>query len=310
MDKMFYTIQEVCSILSKSEDEVREMVSSGQLQEFRDKDELVFKVEQINLLAGVDEDSGDVVIDLGDTNAESGSGIGLGLTGGDTGSALGLTGGQSGAGLADSAALGLTGGASGMDLSGSSDAAGLSAFGTGDDMSMEDDAGATRVGDGMDDDLTLESVGSGSGLLDLTRESDDTTLGAELLEDAFNSDDDNFEIPANASGLFEAAGADETDSGGAPAIGDGGTVAARTMPGAPMTVESYDGSGSGLAIGASIGAMIALVVLMIILIVELSGTTSSLAMTISESIWIWTGGLAGVAVLAMLAGMFIGRASE
>ena len=82
------------------------------------------------------------------------------------------------------------------------------------------------------------------------------------------------------------------------------------MPGAPMAVESYDGSGSGLAIGASIGAMIALVILMIILIVELSGATSALAMTISESIWIWTGGLAGVAVLAVLAGMFIGRASE
>src|SRR5690606_27723228 len=35
-----------------------------------------------------------------------------------------------------------------------------------------------------DDELSLESVGSGSGLLDLTRESDDTSLGAvELLED-------------------------------------------------------------------------------------------------------------------------------
>ena len=77
-----------------------------------------------------------------------------------------------------------------------------------------------------------------------------------------------------------------------------------------MAVEAYDGSGSGLAIGASIGAMIALVILMIILLVELSGATSALAMTISESIWIWTGGLAGVAILAVLAGMFIGRASE
>ena len=304
MDKMFYNLQEVCSILEKSEDEVREMVSSGQLQEFRDKDELVFKVEQINLLAGVGEDAGDVVIDLGDTNAETGSEIGLGLTGGDTGSALDLTGGQSGAGL------GLTGGGSGMDLSASSDAAGLSGFGTGEDLQMDDDAGATRVGDGMEDDLTLESVGSGSGLLDLTRESDDTTLGAELLEDAFNSDEDNFEIPANASGLFEAAAVDETEAGGVPAIGDGGAMAARAMTGAPMKVEVYDGSGSGLTIGASIGAMIALVVLMIILIVQLGGTTSALAMTISESIWIWTGGIAAVAILAVLAGMFIGRASE
>ena len=32
MDKMFYTMQEVCQKLGKSEDEVREMVSSGQLR--------------------------------------------------------------------------------------------------------------------------------------------------------------------------------------------------------------------------------------------------------------------------------------
>ena len=100
MDKMFYTIQEVCDILGKTEDEVREMVTNGQLQEFRNNDELVFKVEQINLLAGVDEDSGDIVIDLGGTGTGTGTGTdsGLGLTGGDTGSALGLTGGQSGGG--------------------------------------------------------------------------------------------------------------------------------------------------------------------------------------------------------------------
>ena len=55
-----------------------------------------------------------------------------------------------------------------------------------------------------DEDLSLEAVGSGSGLLDLTRESDDTSLGAELLEEVYSSDD-NIEIPANASGLFEAA---------------------------------------------------------------------------------------------------------
>ena len=73
MDKMFYTIQEVCDILGKTEDDVREMVTNGQLQEFRNNDELVFKVEQINLLAGVDEDSGDIVIDLGGTDTGTGA---------------------------------------------------------------------------------------------------------------------------------------------------------------------------------------------------------------------------------------------
>ena len=160
----------------------------------------------------------------------------------------------------------------------------------------------------MDDDLTLESVGSGSGLLDLTRESDDTSLGAELLEEVYSSDDDNFEIPANASGLFEAASPDETELAGA-AISEGGLP----MPaGGQVAVAqgAYDGSGSGLGVGAAIGGTIALVILMIIMVVELEGSTSDLAMIISENLWIWTGGLVGVAALAILAGMFIGRASE
>lgn len=312
MDKMFYTLQEVCSILAKNEDEVREMVSSGQLQEFRDKEELVFKVEQINLLAGVDEDSGDVIIDLGGTdNTGSRAASALGLTGGSE-SGLELTDApmtESSTGTAGhSAALGLTGGESAMDMSGSGEAAGLSAFDTGEDMQPEDDGGATRVGD--EEDLTLESVGSGSGLLDLTRESDDTSLGAELLEEVYSSDDDNFDIPANASGLFEAASPDETEVAGAAAIGDAAAV--RPAAGVPIAMAQgvYDGSGSGLGIGSAIGGIIALVILLIIVIVELSGSTSALAMTISESLWIWTGGLFAVAILAVLAGMFIGRASE
>ena len=59
MAKMFYTIDEVCEKLGLAEDAVREMATSGQIQEFRDRDKLMFKVEQIDLLAG-DEDVGEV----------------------------------------------------------------------------------------------------------------------------------------------------------------------------------------------------------------------------------------------------------
>src|SRR5205814_6291151 len=41
----------------------------------------------------------------------------------------------------------------------------------------------TAIGSGIQDQINLEGVGSGSGLLDLTRESDDTSLGAELLDE-------------------------------------------------------------------------------------------------------------------------------
>lgn len=84
------------------------------------------------------------------------------------------------------------------------------------------------------------------------------------------------------------------------------------MPGVPMAMaqEAYDGSGSGLAAGAAIGGTIALIMLLIIVIVQLGGSTSALAMSVAGDLWIWTGGLAAVAILAILGGMFIGKASE
>ena len=81
----------MCEKLGKSEDDVRDMATSGQIQEFRDRDRLMFKVEQIDLLAGGDEDTGDVTLELEDTSG----GSGLELSGTGTGSALGI-------GLADS----------------------------------------------------------------------------------------------------------------------------------------------------------------------------------------------------------------
>ena len=69
---------------------------------------------------------------------------------------------------------------------------------------MDDDPEATQIGDAIGDDISLEAVGSGSGLLDLTADSDDTALGAELLDEAFN-DDNDAEMPAGATGLFDAA---------------------------------------------------------------------------------------------------------
>jgi hypothetical protein len=76
MAKMFYTLDEVCEKLVKNEDEVKEMVRTGQIQEFRDRDKLMFKVEQVDLLAAGEEDTSDVHLELEDTGA-SGSGVAL-----------------------------------------------------------------------------------------------------------------------------------------------------------------------------------------------------------------------------------------
>ncbi len=302
MAKMFYTLEEVCEKLGKSEDEVKEMASSGQVQEFRDRDKLMFKVDQIDLLAGGDEDSGEVHLDLEDTSG--GSGLDLQDTGG--GSAIGLVDSR------ESTGLDVSGASQGIDPS---EGTGISVFDTGHGEVSEFDSGTgspmlddlasgdTQMGDSLDDDLSLEAVGSGSGLLDLTRESDDTSLGAELLEEVYSSDD-NIEIPANASGLFEATGPETAHD----PIGEPMGAAA-----VPMIVEAYDGSGSGLGVGLMLGALAALVMMGIVVIVGVRGATPDLAMKMTSSsttLMIWAGGLLGVTIILGLIGLFIGKASE
>jgi len=280
MAKMFYTLEEVATKLKKSPDEVKQMAKSGQIQEFRDRDKLMFKVDQIDLLAGSDEETGDVHLDLSE------SAIGSGLSAPGSGTASGLD-------LKEDSAIG---------LADSREGTGISVFDT--DHGGEQNVGATTSGDtavGMepvDDELSLESVGSGSGLLDLTRESDDTSLGAELLEEVYSSDQENIEIPANASGLFEAAS------------GDAGLDQRAGVMAMPMMVEVYDGAGSGLGAGMLIGALASMICVAIIAFVGLSGAYPQLAQMFAENLWVWAGGLLGITVVCGLIGLFLGKASE
>jgi hypothetical protein len=280
MAKMFYTLEEVARKLGKTEDQVREMARSGQIQEFRDRDKLMFKVEQIDLLAGGDEDAGEVHLELSESSGASGLELG--------GSGLGLSG--SGLDVKDESAIG---------LADSREGTGISVF---DTDHGTDDSEQTRGGGEGEEELSIEAVGSGSGLLDLTRESDDTSLGAELLEEVY-SGDENLDIPANASGLFEAAGAESP----------GNVVAATTPAAMPVLVEAYDGSGSGLSAGLMLGAMAALICVGIVIAVTTLGGTSQLALMFTSSpssLYIWSGGLLGVTVILGLVGLFIGKASE
>ncbi|MCZ6834874.1 MAG: hypothetical protein O7G85_03795 [Planctomycetota bacterium] len=278
MAKMFYSIEETSEKLGKSEDEIKEMVENGQLQEFRDRDKLMFKVDQIDLLSATEDETSEIHLGLEDTSGVSGSGLDL----------------------ADESVIG---------LADSREATGISVFdtdhsGEGDDIAGDTQVGGTQVGvEAVEDELSLEAIGSGSGLLDLTRESDDTSLGAELLEEVYSGDTAS-DIAANASGLFEAAGADTADEA-VPV--EGGVAAMASMP---MIAEVYDGSGSGLGVGMMIGSLIALVCVAIIIIVSIMGSTPMLTGLIADKLWIWVGGIFGATVVFGLIGLFIGKASE
>ncbi|MBC8523454.1 helix-turn-helix domain-containing protein [PVC group bacterium] len=327
MAKLFYTLEEACSKLGKSEEEVTQMAQSGQLDEMRDGDNVMFKREQVDLLAkSADGESGEIELDLtsggsafdltlGDTGKNvspdsddssdadakesgydlSGSGMGLAQSGSAAGLDLGSSGSASGIGFD----LGDSGSAAGFDLGETGDATGFgSAFGE------DDDSAETRVSDAVDEELSLESVGSGSGLLDLTRESDDTSLGAELLDEVWEGGDSG-EFGASASGLFESSDG-----------GEGEPKSAATSPSAPMGLaapmmaEAYDGKWSGAGTGFMIGSFLALTIVLLMLVSSLAGVGPQLATMITADLMIWAGGLAGLAVVFGFVGMFIGKASE
>ncbi len=249
MAKMFYSLEEAAARLKKTTDQVREMASRGEVTEFRDGQRLIFKVDQINLLAGEEEEPGGMssMIPLADTGAgASASGIDIGLE--DSGP------GASGSG-SGSAVLGEE----------AKERSGIPVFDV-DQLEEADPSAVTQVTDsGVDGGLSLESLGSGSGLMDLTKESDDTSLGAEGLLDEL--------YPGGEEGAGATAG--ETAGGGlfegAPAGGDlGGPSAAELAALAPMA-EAYDGPGSGLAGGLSLGAVLALAMGLAVVLMSMAG---------------------------------------
>ncbi|CAG1002515.1 hypothetical protein PHYC_03000 [Phycisphaerales bacterium] len=268
MDKMFYSLDEAASKLGKSPDEVRQMASRGQLQEFRDRDKLMFKREQVDLLAGGDDEH-----------------------------AIPLAG--------DSGELSLSSSGTGLKVDSGKDAkesSSISIFEA--ETTDEADANAvTRVssaaGAGFSDP---GKSGSGSGgLLDLTKEADDTSLGAGLMEDVYASDtvaqQTAADIPSGGDGgaLFETPGSAEPEAASAPVM---------------VAAEAYDGTWSGIAGGLAAGMAVALLLGAFTLIMGFtSAAGGGLVGMIGENFFVFVGIAAGVPIVFALIGMVMGKRS-
>ncbi len=285
MAKMFYTLEEAAAKLGKSSAEVQKLAESGQLQEFRDRDKLMFKVEQVDLLAGKDEDD---MIPL----AESG----------------------------EQDAISLSSSGTNMSLSpDTKESTGISIF-EADATEEADPSAVTRVTPAMGGGLGLadsggfaggsggSGSGSGSGLMDLTREKDDTSLGADLLEDVYGSNAGaaagTVEETAVSSEGGDGGGLFET-SAGAPGVVDAGAAAgAAALPMAAFA-EVYDGPGSGLVGGAALGGALALLVGVAAAAMRLAGASTDLFAGASP--FILLGALAGVILVCTLLGWVLGK---
>jgi len=169
MAGMFYTSQEVSKKLGKSEEEIKILVKEGKLREFRDGAKLLFKVEEVEaLLSKPGTSSEESIIELapsetGEMEAE-----------------------QDETQLPEDITLSETEegqGSKGISVLGESDAE----YELTDDTmgkTQEVQSGQEELGK-IEDDVSLDSFGSGSGLLDLSLQADDTSLGADILDDIY-----------------------------------------------------------------------------------------------------------------------------
>ena len=283
MAKMFYTLEEASKKLGLDAEAVKEMAASGKLQQFRDRDKLMFKREQIDQMAGPEDGIG-------------GSSIGIPLAdaGPDDTDAISL---------ADSMADGADGAGEPVDPR---ETTGISVFDAGE-VEPADPMAQTQVTQPHidDEELALESVGSGSGLLDLTRESDDTSLGAELLDEIYpgsgdtDSDDTGasvadfgLESSVGSSGVFESALGMDTGTGapsGLANLSDGSAdVGSMDVPmaGGPVVAAAFtpiddsDPAGSAMGAGLLLGTTVSLVIGLVVVAAALAGGRSTLTGTL------------------------------
>jgi len=145
-------------------------------------------------------------------------------------------------------------------------------------------------------EINLESVGSGSGLLDLSRERDDTSLGA-VLEEINPSAGTG--VPAGDTGL--GAGVDlEEPRGGID-----------RAPLAPTYVQAYDPMAPAFGWAAFGGALVALFGVFA-LISGVMGTWPSVLQKIDtyhgNQAWITLGAGAVVVIILFVIGMLGGKA--
>ena len=277
MEKMFYTLEETAQKLGKSTEEVREMAKSGQLQEFRDRDKLMFKREHVDLLSGGGSD--DDIIPLAGQSGEM-EPIGLASSGSATGIALSRD---------------------------DKDSTGISIF-EAEDTDESDPSAVTRVTQGgiplvdPGEDAAGKSASGSGGLLDLTREDDDSSLGPTLLEDVYGS-----ETIAQQTSVEPSQGGGDALFEGESSGNDGATS---NVGGVVVLHEVYDGAGSGLVGGLAIGMIISIAIAAFTVIVGITSTYGGgLMTTIGDNFMILLAVMGGVTLIAAVVGMVVGKRS-
>jgi excisionase family DNA binding protein len=329
MAKMFYSAEEAAAKLNMAEDKIKELVEKNKLREFRDGNRVMFKVDQVDRLAG-DMQGG--TLDEGMIELAPLSGTGNPIlnpsdaTAGGT-SAGSMSGSMSGS-LSGQSAIGKPPGKAdtGLPLQGGKKP--VKVFDE-SEVKPTDASAQTQISSPLDESISpsgLDSVGSGSGLLDLTRESDNTSLGAELLEEIYPGDHSvsGQSGVGSSSGIFDQPGG--AGATGAPASSDSGIAvaagaaagekaAAPTAAGnAPMPTyspmfEAPDAS-AGLFGGLALGSAFIMALTVVAVGAAYQGFIPTWVPLLSKNVLMFVGFLVVISALLAGAGYLAGKASD
>ncbi len=319
MAKMFYTASEAAERLGATEDKLTDLVKEGRLREFRDAGIVNYKVEDIDALNPAD--LGAPAVDLGgEIDAED-----LILEPADDSSVE----------LAEAASyvISLEETTDEEDEAAETAAAkrakedtvvpsvGVNVFDDDDLDEQVDPLAQTAVTDIAG--LGMEGTGSGSGILDLTRESDDTSLGSELLEEIYTGDEEAKPVApaedeetiemgeATRAGLDEAI-PEETTEEGEEAEAEGEAAAAPGR-GAAVVKEVVEFGPDAVSAGLTALMVVAVPVMLLgglAAAALVRGVLPSVLESLYSVLWIFAVGALVIAAIAAVVTFFLAKRSK
>lgn len=319
MAKLFYSAPEAAEKLGRTEDELKALVREGKLREFRDGDTFNYKVGDVDEL--VEGEAPLVELEPAMIELAGGSDVGPPASDGsssgsdillepieDSGIDLTALDGSDIVSFEDSAIGGTSSGTKAAAKAKEDTAVpsvGISVF---DDTELDeqvDPLAQTAISDVAG--LGIDAASSGSGILDLTRESDDTSLGQELLDEIYTSDEEGGEAAdpdemgdSTRAGLDGAIpdATDDADLDIEPEAAATGKAPA-TRPTAVRQVVEYAPD----AVSSALTAL--LVVSVVVMSFAGMGTAAmargilpSMLETVYASLWMYAAGATGVAIIA------------
>ena len=262
--KMYYTEEEAAAKLGIGPDELAAHIRDSKLRVFQDGPRKMFRVDEVDALGGGGEEEIPLAPAEGDAISLEEAEIPAEPTKEDTV----IT------------------------------AEGISIF---DDEDLEiepaDPMAKTQIAPSIEDQITLEGVGSGSGLLDLTRESDDTSLGAEVLD---HIDMESSVMP----GLGESALGIEVPSAYTPPAAAEAVAPVEQ----PVYMDMVD-PGAGLFSGFLVGSALVALLLAVLAVGVPGGRETSLASLLASQGVIVIGVAAAVIAACGVVGMLLGKSA-